>query len=77
MKIGPGQEITLDIWELGGELHTRNIKVFIEWVPGHSEVIGNEKADLLAKSAAKKLVESPYTSYSFLKRNIRQYSLIE
>jgi RNase H len=67
----------LDIWELARELYSRNINIFIEWVPGHTEVLGNDKADSLAKEAAKKLVTSPYTSYSFLKRNIRQHSLIE
>ena len=46
-------------------------------MPGYTEVLGNEIADSLVKEAAKKLVPSPYNSYSFIKRNIRQRSLIE
>ena len=30
LKAGPGQEIALDIWELAGELYSRNINLFIE-----------------------------------------------
>ena len=77
MKNGLGQEIALDIWDIAEELHSRNIKLFIEWVPGHLEVEGNEKANKLTKKAVKQLIKSLYTSYTFLKRNIRLQSLIE
>ena len=30
LKIGPGQELALDIWEIGKELQSRNINLFIE-----------------------------------------------
>jgi hypothetical protein len=36
--------------------------ISLHWVPGHKDVAGNEKADSLAKLAAKKLPSSDITS---------------
>ena len=50
----PGQDLVTGVLDhLHDILETRDyIKVNIQWVPGHTEVIGNEKADNCAKSAA-------------------------
>lgn len=77
LKIGAGQEIASEIWEIAGELTSRNINLFIEWVPGHSDVKGNERADFLAKEAAKQKQKSPYKSFAFLKRKTKEKDLIE
>jgi len=52
--------------------------VYLEWVPGHMNIRGNELAD----KAAKKRTELQYTtsesyiSLAFIKRKIREKSLI-
>ena len=43
--ICPGQRFTIAAMETGDRILTRNNQVTIRWVPAHSKVEGNEKAD--------------------------------
>jgi ribonuclease HI len=48
---GPGQETALDILHTTNALIQRSAPVTLHWVPGHTDIKGNEEADRLAKSA--------------------------
>ena len=50
--IGPGQRFAIAAIEVCDRILTRNNQVTIHWVPSHSKVKGNEKADAYAKAAA-------------------------
>ena len=56
-----------------------NIKINIHWVPGHTEVAGNEIADKCAKDATGLPGRCPdsFTSLSYIKRQIQKMSLRE
>ena len=50
--IGSGQRFGIAAIEVCGRTLTRGNQVTIRWVPSHSQVEGNEKADVYAKAAA-------------------------
>jgi ribonuclease HI len=56
---GPGQETALDILHTIGDLPDRAILVTLHWVPGHTEIAGNEEADCLAKMSTS---QSPFAN---------------
>jgi ribonuclease HI len=66
---GPGQETALDILHTIGDLLSHAISVTLHWVPGHTDIAGNEEADRLAKMATSQppLVNIPI-SLSWLRR---------
>ena len=72
MRAGPGQQFVGDIYELNKEFRKLNINLFIEWVPSHHGIEGNDKADLLAKEAAGSQANnsSPFMSMSYLKQKV-------
>ena len=49
----------------------KGASVSIHWVPGHTDIPGNEAADRLAKEATKLDPKSYETSYAFLKSKIK------
>ena len=46
---GPGFNLVISILKHARLLENRGIQLHISWVPGHSDVEGNEHADRLAK----------------------------
>jgi ribonuclease HI len=56
---GPGQETAYNIHDLALALQTYTIAITIHWVPGHTNITGNEDADTLAKLA----MTSPPTTH--------------
>jgi ribonuclease HI len=49
---GPGQETAYEIHELALTLKNYDTTITIHWVPGHTDIAGNDDADKLAKQAA-------------------------
>ena len=49
-----------------------DMKIRLHWVPEHSNVEGNEKADQAAKQATKLACHAPRSSLSFLKRMVNE-----
>jgi ribonuclease HI len=70
---GPTQETALDILHTIGDLLDRAIPVTLPWVPGHTNIAGNEEADRLAKMATS---QSPFAnipiSLSWLRRQVNE-----
>jgi ribonuclease HI len=70
---GPGQETTLDILHTTNTLLQHSALVTLHWVPGHTDIEGNEEADRLAKLATScpPLMSIPIT-ISWLWRRIKE-----
>jgi ribonuclease HI len=51
LKPGSGQQTALALARISKELATKEHRLMIQWVSGHTSVDGNEKADALAKLA--------------------------
>jgi ribonuclease HI len=57
----PEQDWQLRCIKAANQVVSKGAKISIHWVPGHKDVVGNERADSLAKAAAKK-TPSTYTT---------------
>jgi ribonuclease HI len=61
-------------------LQDKGIQTSIRWVSSHIGIEGNEKADILAKKAAKQpknaLVDG-YSSFSYIQRLVRRQKTLE
>ena len=66
--------VVMEIKELIYRLETRNIGLEMCWVPGHTNISGNEKADAAAKdaAAAAPLAHTKPIPYSDMKRPVRE-----
>jgi ribonuclease HI len=72
LTAAPGQDVALRLADIADTLHERNNSLHIQWVPGHVDVAGNERADKLAKEATQKTPPpQPKTSLSYLRRVIK------
>ena len=76
-----GQHLTIRIIDnLNNILQVRpDIKINIQWVPGHTEVVGNETADRCAKDAADlpSRCSDSFISLAYIRRQIQEASLKE
>jgi ribonuclease HI len=63
---GPGQETALDILHTTNTLLQCSAPVTLHWVPGHTDIEGNEEADCLAKLAASCPPPHQHTHYPLL-----------
>jgi ribonuclease HI len=73
----PGQEYILKTHHNAEILSNRNIKLHIHWVPGHVNVKGNERADILAKQGTegKRQPRDSNTSITHLRRKNKEQQL--
>jgi ribonuclease HI len=80
-EISAGQEMTQKIRKTAVEIKNLNpsSNINIEWVPGHTNIAGNEKADYYAKKGAEllQISKKAITSLSFLKRKTKEDCLAE
>jgi hypothetical protein len=68
---GPGQQRAIRVVKAVQRRHQRGWRTRIEWVPGHTEVSGNERADQLAGEATQR--KKGRTSIAWLKERISQH----
>jgi ribonuclease HI len=69
VKNKSGQRIVHAINQMATEVATANIRLRLQWMPGHCENIGNDAADRLAKEAAQ-----PGKSHPFRPLLSREYA---
>jgi ribonuclease HI len=70
---GPGQEVAHHIHETAHDLHAYAVTITVHWVPGHTDIPGNEAADRLAKQAtAMPPTRQQPISLTLLRRRVRE-----
>jgi ribonuclease HI len=71
----PGQQWLLRCLKAAKTIQSKKAGIHLQWAPGHVSVQGNERADALAKEAAKEEPYSTATSLAFLGTEIRSLQL--
>ena len=73
-NVGAGQALKLQMYQKAQELVERGHSIFIRWIPGHSGVEGNERADKAAKEAAlgRRVRTAKWTSLTQVRRQITE-----
>jgi len=67
----PGQSHQIRVRKAAKTAKHKGATIALNWVPGHIDVLGNELADLLAKSATANTPESDITSIAMLGLKIK------
>lgn len=73
----PGQACQIRTIEASQSIVDKGATIALNWVPGHTDVAGNEAADSLAKEATKLDSDSDETSFALLGQKIKQTSSVE
>ena len=68
----PGQAWQLRCFNAARRIANKNATVSLHWVPGHEDIEGNERADQLAKAAAKMHSTSSLTSLALTGIRIKE-----
>ena len=71
----PGQECQIRARPAAELAINKGAVISINWVPGHTDIPGNELADSLAKEATKLVPASNNTSYAHLRSMIKEIKL--
>ena len=53
-------------------LTKHGIEVKLNWTPGHTDINGNEEADILAKEAAKEAENTTFSDITITKQDVKQ-----
>ena len=59
------------------DINEKRADIKLSWIPAHSKIKGNEKADAVAKSASKKSAKNHQTSLGWLKMQIHKQNKID
>ena len=70
----PGQSCLIRAINAANTLVSKGATISLNWVPGHTYIVGNELADKLAKSGTTKRPSSYITSYGVLSSTARKLS---
>ena len=62
------RSIILEIKQTMDILKTQNIKIELNWTPGHAEIAGNKIDDKLAKEASVGKMCNPHPRWDFMHR---------
>ena len=73
----PGQSCQIRASTATELIRRKGAKVSLNWVPGHTDVVGNELADSLAKEATTLTPESDETSFAALGCKINELRTVE
>ena len=73
----PGQIWQLRCLRAAKKVQDAGASIALHWVPGHTDIPGNEKADTLAKEAAKLSLLSDVTSLALVSIKIKSLALQE
>jgi ribonuclease HI len=76
--LGPGHSIARESIRIAQILKQKGANTTLKWIPGHSDIQGNERADTLAKRGAKNQQSDSHTKVSLtnIRRKLNQ-SIIE
>lgn len=72
-----GQECQIRAIKAAKNATEKGAKITLKWVPGHTDILGNETADLLAKSATFIIPQSTKTSFAMLGLKIKELKIKE
>jgi ribonuclease HI len=72
----PSQSYLIRILKSAKKIIRKGASLEIIWVPGYKEILGNEKADFLAKEASTRApLSTQTTSFAYLSQVVRKESL--